>query len=176
MPMAKASLYICICILSLIKENGGHMHIADKTDVILLGNLADKIEGHTFIYGYTLCSTTCHLTDDSPTLSSSPETGGFTRVVDGLPACLQMRHYILAKIFRLQHSSRCVVDHHHITANFLCIDASRNGSDFTCIGKEFCSNVGMAKEVCEKGQPAQVIGNGAGASRYAYQCHIALCQ
>src|SRR5437588_10985548 len=147
------------------------MKIADKTNFVLLGNLTNEIQGHAFIYGYALRSTAGHLTDDPSALSSSPETGGLTGSMDNLPRGLQVGDNILAKILRFQHRSWCVVDRNNITANDLGIDACRDGADPASVSKKLGSDSRITKEVCEQGQAAQIISNGARASRYAHKRH-----
>src|SRR6266487_20214 len=80
-----AALRVCHRLLGLFKERGSHMEIAQKTDVVFPSNFPDIRQGHTFVNSNTVCATSCHLTDDSNTLPSSPEAGSFTGSMDHLP-------------------------------------------------------------------------------------------
>lgn len=72
-PLVDAALYIRGRLLSFFKEDGGHMEIAKKTDVMLPGNFPDVGEGQALVNSHTMCAAACHLTDDSHALPSRPQ-------------------------------------------------------------------------------------------------------
>src|SRR5258708_18655851 len=111
------------------------MQVTDKSDVVSLGDLADKIQRHTLIDGDTLCTAACHLTDDSDALPSRPQARCFARTVNDLPRRLQIGKLILPEIGGLQHRGRWIIDRKHITTDKLGIDTSRDGAHLTSIGE-----------------------------------------
>ena len=73
LSLVYAALHVRCWVFSFLKERGSHMEVADKTDVMLLGNFPDVGEGHTLVNGNAVCTAACHLTDDSDALPSGPE-------------------------------------------------------------------------------------------------------
>src|SRR6202043_1490869 len=128
------------------KECGSDMEVAKKTDVIFLSNFSYIAQGHTLINCNAVCAASCHLTDDSYALSSSPQTGCFACTVDDLPRCLHIGKDILPEIGWLQHRGRGVIDGNNVAADNLRIDACRDCTDLACIGEETSGQIGIAEE------------------------------
>src|SRR5690348_9979629 len=96
-----------------------------------LCNGTDEIKVHTFINGDTLRPAACHLTDDSPALTSSPEARCLSSTVNDLPSGLQVGEHVALEVLRFQHSRRCIIDRHNIAPDDFSIDTGRNGTDST---------------------------------------------
>src|SRR2546425_8596900 len=126
LSLVYTALHVRCCLPSLLKEHGSHIEVADKTDVMLLGNFPDVRQGHTLVNGNAVCTAACHLTDDSDALPSRPQARCFARTVDDLPRRLQIGKLILPEIVWFQHGGRCIIDRNDITADQLGIDTSRD--------------------------------------------------
>src|SRR5947199_6239783 len=120
------------------------MQVADKADGMRLCNGTDEIKVHTFINGDTLRPAACHLTDDPPALSSSPQARCLSSTVNDLPGRLQVGEHVASEVLRFQHSRGCIIDRHDIATDDLCIDAGRNGADPSSVGKQFSSKLRAA--------------------------------
>src|SRR5438874_6865921 len=111
------------------------MQVADKADGMRLCNGTDEIKVHTFINGDTLRPAACHLTDDSPALTSSPEARCLSSTVNDLPGRLQVGEHVALEVFRFQHRCGRIIDCHDIATDDFGIDADRNSTDSTGVGK-----------------------------------------
>src|SRR5436853_7682032 len=98
------------------------MEIADKANSVCLRNGPNQIEVHTFINGDTVRPTACHLTDDSPALTSSPEARCLSGTVNNLPGRLQVGEHVALEVLRFQHSRGRVIDRHNIAPDDFGID------------------------------------------------------
>src|SRR6266536_2905949 len=147
LPFIYAALHIRCWVFSFLKEHGSHMEVADKTDVMLLGNFPDVCQGHTLVNGNAVCAAACHLTDDSDALPSRPQARCFASTVDDLPCSLQIGKNILPEIGGLQHRGGCIIDSNDITADHLGIDASRDGAHLTRVGEHPGGALRMAEKV-----------------------------
>src|SRR5438552_6747970 len=149
------------------------MEVADKTDVMLLGNFPDVCQGHTLVNGNAVYTAVCHLTDDSNTLPSRPQARCFAGMADDLPRRLQIGKHILPEIGGLQHRGRCIIDGNDVTADHLGIDTSGDGAHLTCIGEQCSRTLRMVEEVSKQGQAPKLVRNRTGTCRYAHKGYVA---